>query len=84
MLPFTSNFSSSIVRKDAQLALLQNELDEHDRAPLIYMQGSLSNGDGDGNNNSKKAIGSYLAIQQLCMCIMLFCTFLNHRCTTIM
>ena len=36
MLPFTSYFSSAIVRKDAQLALLQNELDEHDRAPLIY------------------------------------------------
>ena len=76
MLPFTSYFSSDIVRKDAQLALLQNELDKHDL--------SNDDGDGDGNENSKKAIGSYLAIQQLCMCIMLFCTFLSHRCTTIL
>ena len=40
--------------------------------------GSLSNDDGDGNENDKKAI----AKQQLCTCITLFCTFLSRRCTT--
>ena len=39
--------------------------------------GSLSNNDGDGNENGKK-----LANQQLFTCIMLFCTFLCRSCTT--
>ena len=43
---------------------------------------SLGNDDGDGNKNGKKAIGLYLAKQQLCTCITLFCTFLCRRCTT--
>ena len=36
---------------------------------------SLSNDDGDGNENGKKAK------QQLCTCA-LFCTFLFRQCTT--
>ena len=37
---------------------------------------SLGNDDGDGNENGKKAK------QQLCTCIMLFCTFLCRHCST--
>ena len=37
---------------------------------------SLSNDDGDGNENGKKAK------QQLCTFITLFCTFLCRQCTT--
>ena len=36
---------------------------------------NLSNDDGDGNENGKKAK------QQLCTCITLFCTFLCRQCT---
>ena len=44
---------------------------------------SLSNDDGDGNENSKKAKRFRLAKQQLCTCITLFCTFVcRHRTTT--
>ena len=55
--------------------------------------GSLSNDDGDGNENGKKAIGFTLAKKQLCTCITLFCTFLcrdftlcgrrEHKTTTL-
>ena len=38
--------------------------------------GSFSNNDGDGNKKGKKAIGTS-AKQQLCICITLFCTFLQ-------
>ena len=44
--------------------------------------GSLSNDDGDRNEDGKKAIGFRLEKQQLCTCITLFCTFLCCRCTT--
>ena len=44
--------------------------------------GSLTNDDGDGNANDKKALGFRLAKQQLCTCITLFCTFLCRCCTT--
>ena len=40
------------------------------------LSGSVSNDDGDGNENGKKAK------QQLCTFITLFCTFLCRRCTT--
>ena len=44
---------------------------------------SLSNDDGDGNENGKKAKGFRLAKQHLCTCITLFCTFVcRHRTTT--
>ena len=42
--------------------------------------GSLSNDDGDGDENGKKGIEK----QQLCTCITPSCTFLSHRCTTTM
>ena len=49
------------------------------KAPL----GSLSDDDGDGTENGKKAMGLIgLAKQQLCTCRHAFCTFLSHRCTT--
>ena len=38
--------------------------------------GSLSNDDGDANENCKKNNRFRLAKQQLCTCITLFCTFL--------
>ena len=41
-----------------------------------YILGSLSNHDGDVNENGKKAK------QQLCTCTTLFSTFLYRRCTT--
>ena len=42
--------------------------------------GSLSNDDGDSNENSQKVI-SLDKKQQLYTCITLFCTFLNRRYT---
>ena len=40
----------------------------------------LSSDDGDGNENGKTS--NWLAKQQICTCIKLFCTFLWRRCTT--
>ena len=46
---------------------------------LDKLIGSLSNADGNGNENCKKEIGLiYLAKQKLCMCITVFCTFLPN------
>ena len=45
-----------------------------------YILGSLSNDDGDVNENSKNAID--LAKQQLCTCTTLFCIFLYRRYRT--
>ena len=44
--------------------------------------GSLSNDDGDVNENGKKSIGSDWQNWQLCTCITLFCTFFCRHCTT--
>ena len=38
------------------------------------MLGSLSKGNGDGNEDGKKSNGFRLEKQQLCSCITLFCT----------
>ena len=43
--------------------------------------GSLSNDDGDGNENGKKAEDQISKTTTLRM-ITLFCTFLSHRYTT--
>ena len=43
--------------------------------------GSFRKNDGDGSENVKKVI-VWLAKQQLCTCITLFCTFLCRHCTT--
>ena len=54
-------------------------------SPLLVLAstlGSLSNGDGDGNEDGKKAMGLAVAKQQLCTCITLVCTFLCRHCTT--
>ena len=45
--------------------------------------GSLSNDNGDVNENGKKRNRFRSAKQQLCTCITLFCTFLSRFCTTI-
>ena len=45
--------------------------------PLL---GSLSNDDGDVNENDIKA--DKMAKQQLCACVTCFCTFLCRHCTT--
>ena len=45
-------------------------------------KGSLSNDNGDGNENGKKAVGSDWQKQQFCTYITLFCSFLCHGCTT--
>ena len=47
----------------------------------ILDKGELEQRDGDGNENGKKSHRFRLAKQQLCTCIMLFCTF-HCRCTT--
>ena len=52
------------------------------RPTLGGLLGSLSNDDGDCNEDGKKAIGLDWQKQQLCTCITLFCTFLCCRCTT--
>ena len=45
---------------------------EIERCALSTRLGSLSNDDGDGNKNGKKAIGFRIGKQQLCTCITLF------------
>ena len=44
------------------------------------IKGSLSNDDGNGNENSEKAIG--LNLRNSNFAITLFCTFLSRHCTT--
>ena len=53
-----------------------------DLSCLVQILGSLSNDDGDGNENGKKEIGLDWLNNKLCTCITLFCTFLSRRCTT--
>ena len=50
---------------------------------LLLRLGSLSNDDGDVNENGKNAIAS-TSKKQLFTCIMLFCTFLYRHCLTTM
>ena len=57
------------------LPLLTNE-------PTSLLLRSLSNDDGDGNENGNKSNRFRLARQQLCTCITLFCTSLGRRYTT--
>ena len=67
------------------LIILVSELNEDRLIELSYrylLLGSLSNDDGDGNENSKKSNRFRLAKQQLCTCITLLCTFLCRHCTT--
>ena len=45
---------------------------------LITTIASLSNDDGDGNENGKKSNRFIVAKRQLCTRITLFCVFLNH------
>ena len=56
---------------------VQTDATSNDAVSCWPAIGSLSNNDGDGNENGKK-----LANQQLFTCIMLFCTFLCRSCTT--
>ena len=48
----------------------------------FWAKGSLSNDNGDGNKNGKKAICSDWQKQQFCTYITLFCSFPCRRCTT--
>ena len=55
----------------------------HVRGTVDATLASLSNDDGDGNENGKKKSNWFiLTKQRLCTCITLFCTFLSRRCTT--
>jgi len=50
------------------------------RLPNAVLLGSVSNDDGNGNEEAKKAIGlASMAKQQLCTCITLFCAFLYRE-----
>ena len=45
-------------------------------------KGSLSNDDGDGNDDGKKAIGLDLQNNNFARAARIFCTFLSFHCTT--
>ena len=52
--------------------------------PIILILGSLSNDDGDAQQERQKSSWFRLAKQHLCTCITLFCTFPRRHCTTTM
>ena len=80
---FSSLSNTTVVAIFPKLCLLRRSLCSNLGGidPEKLYRATLSNDDGNGNEIGKKAI-SVDSKQQLCTCIMLFCTFLSRRSTT--